>query len=92
MNRPLDVVLHEASDRLEILWDDGTRVRLAGPRLRQACRCAGCESLRRAGKALPQAALAELRPVGDIGLQIRFGDGHERGIFPWPYLHELGAS
>jgi DUF971 family protein len=27
--------------------------------------------------------------VGSVGLQLFFSDGHERGIYPWPYLYAL---
>jgi DUF971 family protein len=89
---PLDIQLHETSGRVDLLWSDGLRACLSGQQLRLACRCATCESLRRAGQAVavgPDAAVSQLRPVGDIGLQIIFTDGHDRGIYPWPYLHQL---
>jgi DUF971 family protein len=31
-----------------------------------------------------------MRPVGSYAVQLVFSDGHERGIFPWVYLRELG--
>jgi DUF971 family protein len=92
---PLDVVLHAASGRLDVLWSDGQLARLAGPRLRDACRCSACESARRAGKphaAAADAAVTGLQPVGEMGLQLVFSDGHDRGIYPWPYLHELSGA
>lgn len=92
---PLDIVLHQASGQLALLWSDGWRGNLSAPALREACRCAHCESLRRAG-ALPAApvdlALTELRPIGDFGLQLCFSDGHDRGIYPWAYLYELSSN
>jgi DUF971 family protein len=92
---PLDVVLHQASGQLELLWNDAARARLAAPALRAACRCSHCESQRRAGTLPAPAAdlvLTELRPVGDFGLQLCFADGHDRGIYPWPYLRELSVA
>jgi len=92
---PVEVVLHAHSGQLELTWSDGTRATLRGRRLRLACRCAGCEKLRRTRQAIPggdDTAVTELRPVGEMGLQILFNDGHDRGIFPWPYLHELSTS
>jgi DUF971 family protein len=89
---PLELTLHAGSGRLEVLWSDGARAGLSGPKLRAACRCAGCESLRRANQAVDAgegAAISQLRPVGAMGLQIVFSDGHDRGIFPWSYLHQL---
>jgi DUF971 family protein len=92
---PLDIVLHEASGRLQVLWNDGLCAQLAAPMLRAACRCSQCESQRRAGHppvAAPGLALTSLATIGDFGLQLCFADGHDRGIYPWPYLHELSAA
>ena len=35
--------------------------------------------------------MVELNAQG-YGLQLIFNDGHERGIYPWPYLAELGLE
>ena len=91
---PLDVMLHEASGRLDVLWSDGVLARLGGAQLRAACRCSVCESQRRAGHPPVPAndtTVTQLLPVGEMGLQLFFNDGHDRGIFPWPYLHELST-
>jgi len=92
---PLDVVLHQSSGQLEVLWNDGLCARIAAPALRAACRCSQCESQRRKGlppAAAPDLALTSLNPIGDFGLQLFFADGHDRGIYPWPYLRELSAA
>jgi DUF971 family protein len=92
---PLDIVLHETSGQLEVLWNDGLHSTLDAPCLRAACRCAACESLRRAGHpAIPAAGitLTLLQPVGEFGLQLGFSDGHDRGIYPWGLLHELSLN
>lgn len=89
---PMDVVLHQASGQLELLFNDGLRGRLDAPTLRAACRCAECESARRAGRPPSGGTgtrLREVRPVSNLGLQLCFSDGHERGIYPWTYLHEM---
>jgi DUF971 family protein len=89
---PVAVVMHEATGRLELSWSDGAHASLSGQRLRLACRCAGCVKLRRSHQPIPgddSTGVVELRPVGEMGLQILFNDGHDRGIFPWSYLHEL---
>ncbi len=91
----LEIALHQKSGQLQLLWSDGLRVRLDSKPLRAACRCAGCESQRRAGQPpVPPAdtLLTELRPIGEFGLQLCFSDGHDRGIYPWPYLHELSVA
>ncbi|HET7794885.1 MAG TPA: DUF971 domain-containing protein [Rhizobacter sp.] len=92
---PTDVVWHEASGQLEMAWADGRRVRFTVRGLRAACKCAGCEKRRRDGQP-PQApadtALTQIHPIGDMGVQLVFSDGHDRGIYPWPYLHQLSLQ
>ncbi|HSV48421.1 MAG TPA: gamma-butyrobetaine hydroxylase-like domain-containing protein [Ramlibacter sp.] len=91
---PLDVTLNQATGRVDVLWSDGQLGRLGGTLLRGACRCAACESGRRAGQppaAAADAAVTELQPIGEMGLQLTFNDGHDRGIYPWSYLHELSV-
>jgi ATP-binding protein involved in chromosome partitioning len=34
--------------------------------------------------------IRELRPVGNYAVKIVFDDGHDTGLYTWPYLHQLG--
>ncbi len=90
------VVLHQRSRRLELRWADGCRLMLGHARLRCACRCAWCEGHRRrapdevvAGD--PDVQITSITPVGTVGLQLHFSDGHDRGVYPWSYLQSLGS-
>lgn len=91
---PLAITDHHASRMLEILWEDGTRHQHPHTRLRSACRCATCEHFRRTGVDMNVAGagaeLTKITPVSDKGLNLGFADGHDRGIYPWAYLRELG--
>ncbi|GAB4557131.1 MAG: DUF971 domain-containing protein [Rhizobacter sp.] len=90
--QPQGIVWHEASGQLELQWDDGVQAWLGSRELREACKCAACENTRRAGRpfvAAEATALTQLHPIGEFGLQLIFNDGHDRGIYPWPYLHAL---
>lgn len=33
--------------------------------------------------------IARVDPVGNYAVRVVFSDGHQSGIFTWPYLHEL---
>jgi ATP-binding protein involved in chromosome partitioning len=33
--------------------------------------------------------IRELRPVGNYAVRVVFDDGHDTGLFTWPYLAEL---
>jgi DUF971 family protein len=35
-------------------------------------------------------AIATITPAGNYAVRIGFDDGHDSGIFTWPYLRELG--
>ena len=94
MAHPQGIVWHEASGQLELQWDDGRAARLGSRQLREACKCAACENTRRAGRpfvAAQATALTQLNSIGEMGLQLIFNDGHDRGIYPWAYLHELSV-
>ena len=91
---PGAVTFHTASGALELAWD-GAVALLSGATLRTACRCAGCESARRLGGQRPDHAgvlLTHIEILGSAGLHCTFSDGHERGIYPWPYLRALSLA
>ncbi len=90
---PVRLTDRRKSGLLVIEWEDGAISVLHHGGLRQNCRCALCTHRRRTGKA-PEAAaaLTEIRPVADTALNLVFADGHDRGIYPWKYLRELGDA
>ncbi|MEP6877081.1 MAG: DUF971 domain-containing protein [Burkholderiales bacterium] len=92
---PTDITDHRQSGVLEIAWSDGRTSRLPHALLREQCRCGACEELRRHGGGMPgadpQLRLSRIEPVGEHALNLSFSDGHNRGIYPWPFLRELGA-
>jgi len=77
---------------LALHWHDRS-LALPAALLRARCRCAECVAAARRGEPpAPDAALAlvDAIPVGHYAVQLRFSDGHERGIYPWDYLEALG--
>ncbi|MCW7540194.1 DUF971 domain-containing protein [Aquabacterium sp. A7-Y] len=81
-------------DGLVLQWPDGVSA-LSAPRLRAACRCGGCRAAQLAGQPAeprPELRLSDAAAVGAYALQLSFSDGHDRGIYPWVYLRELGAG
>lgn len=91
---PCNVMFHATSGALALHWQDGLEVRLEGPYLRAACKCAECEQQRRDGRQATAgtALLQALQPVGEHGVALRFSDGHARGIYPWAYLRRLAED
>jgi DUF971 family protein len=83
--------LHVSRAGLALHWHDRTIV-LSAARLRAGCRCAACVAAQRRGEpttADAAPALVDAIPVGHYAVQLRFSDGHERGIYPWDYLETL---
>ena len=61
--------------------------------LRLSCKCAHCTRARFDGRfpvAFPGIAITEIGDLG-YGLNISFSDGHNRGIYPKPYLLSLAG-
>ena len=86
-------------DEVVIVWLDGHESYYPGEALRKACTCAACKGeqhlfgrrtlpvLRPLGTGAFQPAAVRL--VGNYGLQVTWGDGHEHGIY---HLADLRAA
>ncbi|WP_440642975.1 gamma-butyrobetaine hydroxylase-like domain-containing protein [Bradyrhizobium sp. PUT101] len=62
--------------------------------LRLSCKCAHCTRARFDGRfpdRFPGIAITEIGDLG-YGLNISFSDGHNRGIYPKPYLLSLAGQ
>ena len=93
--RPETYALTPGADALILRWSDARVDRIPAPQLRAAARDAA--SVRRRieqGPLVPAAGLTidGADPVGAMGLNIRFSDGHDRAIYPWAYLREIAAE
>ncbi|WP_211452133.1 DUF971 domain-containing protein [Collimonas antrihumi] len=82
------------SNLLEIVWLDGRSLQIEGQKLRLACKCGDCSSDRQ--RDLPPAdaerafRVKAIEAVGSYGIRLFFEDGHNRGIYPWRYLEQIG--
>ncbi len=77
---------------LSVSWDTGETSLLPASFLRKEARDA--QSVRErfdSGSVAVQAGITitGLQLVGAFGVNVQFSDGHERAIFPFPYLREL---
>lgn len=81
-------------DALLLQWAEGTSTLVSASALRAACLCAPCRAAAKQHEPVQDIGSIRLRgaaPVGQYALQLFFTDGHERGIYPWRLLQELGA-
>ncbi len=90
---PVEIRLHQASRSLEIGYADGSRYHLPCEYLRVYSPSAevrghgpGQEVLQ-TGKRM--VGIKSIEAVGNYALQFTFSDGHDSGIYSWPWLYEL---
>ncbi len=93
---PTAIAVHSQSKILEMSFADGQHFRLPFELLRVYSPSAevqghgpGQETLQ-TGKRFVD--ILDLDSVGNYGIQPRFSDGHDTGIFSWDYLHFLGTG
>jgi DUF971 family protein len=92
--KPTDIILHRASHRLEVAFDDGTRYQLPCEYLRVESPSAEVQGhspdqrVWLGGKR--DVNISSIDPVGNYAVVLRFNDGHETGIYTWSFLKELG--
>ena len=93
--RPTDIRLHQASRKLEIVFDDGAHfhlpcefLRVYSPSAEVRGHGAGQEVLQ-VGKE--DVNIVNIEPVGQYAVKLSFSDGHNTGLYSWDYLYDLGA-
>lgn len=94
---PLEIRLKKAEKRLEIDYDDGATVQLAAEYLRVESPSAEVQGHGGPGQkqlvpGKAQVGIKLLEPVGNYAIRIVFDDGHDTGIYTWPYLRQLAAE
>ena len=96
MPKSNSVLKDEAQHTLIVKWKDGSTSTLPWAKLRDACPCAECANLHGDAdplrlKLAPNTQLVGADYVGNYAVQLRWGDGHNAGIFTWNYLRELAG-
>lgn len=94
MNPPTQMAINAGTHTLTLRWSDGREQRIAHAQLRRVCPCAECRRIRLDGgtvQAPPDLILVAVQPMG-YGVQLVFGDGHARGIYPWRYLEQMAQA
>ena len=91
--RPIGINLHSRSRELELEYAGGEQYSLSCEYLRVYSPSAevgghgpGQEVLQ-TGKM--NVGISAIKPVGNYALQLVFDDGHDTGLFSWPYLYQL---
>ena len=91
---PLAIGNSRSQQQLRLNWPDGREQLLDHAELRRQCPCSQCRAFRLQGLTPmvdSRVQVIELNSQG-YGLQLIFSDGHDRGIYPWPYLAQLTSE
>ena len=93
---PIEIKLHQKSQRLEIGFADGRNFTFAAEFLRVYSPSAevrghgpGQEVLQTGKK---NVQILAIEPVGNYAVQLRFSDGHDTGIYSWDLLYDYGLK
>lgn len=90
--RPTGVKAPHGARDFIISWDSGETHRISHKILRGYCPCAGCQG--HSGEIRyqenPGPELLELSTVGNYALELKWGDGHQTGIYTFSFLRRLG--
>ena len=92
---PTEIHLNRGRTQLAVTWDDGSTEIFPAAVLRLHARDAASVRRTLEGVAQPVASdvtITAVEPVGSYGVRLVFSDGHDRGIFPWPYLAEIAGE
>jgi len=93
---PTALTVHQASRVVEIAFDDGAAFRIPFELMRVYSPSAEVQGHGHGQEVLQtgkrEVLITEIGAVGHYAVQPRFSDGHESGIFTWPYLYHLGAD
>lgn len=93
---PVEIRVRGDERRLEIDFDDGASFSLPAELLRVESPSAEVQGhvpsqkVTVAGKRA--VGIVRLEQVGNYAVRIVFDDGHDTGIFSWPYLYRLGRD
>lgn len=95
MPTPVDVALSNKQRTLTIEWEDGPTSVLRLDYLRAWCPCAGCQGHGVTVRYRPPDSPQEITGMVEAGayaLHIRFGDGHDSGIYSWEWLRQIAPD
>ncbi len=84
---------------LWIKWSDNTESKISLQKMRELCPCATCLTERdnQSKKYIPlllsrQITVSGIEAVGRYAIQINWQDGHNTGIYEYPFLKNLEAD
>lgn len=93
---PKDLAFERGAKQLRIAFDDGAEFTIPFELLRVESPSA--EARGHGGEKRPiirgkeHVGVVDAKPVGRYAVRIAFDDGHDTGLYTWPFLYELGRD
>lgn len=93
---PLEIRLNQQKSALSVTFGDGQSFALSAEFLRVVSPSAEVQghtpSERQTVPGKQDVKILKVEPVGHYAIRITFDDGHNTGIYSWPYLREIADS
>ena len=93
---PTALTVHGQSRQLEISFSDGANFRIPFELLRIYSPSAEVQGHSPGQEVLQtgkrEVGIEDIEPVGHYAVKPRFSDGHNSGLYTWPYLYALGRD
>jgi DUF971 family protein len=94
--RPSEIRLKAGRTVLEVTFDDGQHFALPAELLRVESPSAEVQGHGPGQKTIvtgkADITIRAVEPVGHYAVRLVFSDGHDTGLFSWPYLLKLGRE
>jgi DUF971 family protein len=94
--RPVAILLHQATQRLELQYENAPPAVLSAEFLRVNSPSAEVQGHSAAERQLvfgkAEVRIVGVHPVGNYAVLLEFDDGHRTGIYSFSYLQTLGAE
>ena len=94
--KPVSIKLHQKSRLLEIEYDNGRQFEFSTEFLRVYSPSADVrghgpgQGVLQTGKE--NVSISSIEPMGNYAIKLHFDDGHDTGIYSWPYLYDMGIN
>ena len=93
MDAPTDIMLHQKSKLLEVVYPDGKTFKLPLEYLRvysPSAEVRGHGGPMELVTGKKNVGVTSIEPVGNYAIQLHFDDGHNTGLFSWETLRDMG--
>lgn len=91
---PLEIRYERATRLLHLSFEDGAKFAVSAETLRVESPSAEVQGHGPSQKIIvtgkQHVGILSIEPVGNYAIRLIFDDGHDTGIYTWPYLYRLG--